>query len=86
MTSKIFSQVEAFIAKAAPDAEAALVSDFDKAIADAKAAFAPVADAAVVAAVALITSKYALNAPFSAPEIAFLEGIIAKLTALIPST
>lgn len=82
----IFAEAEAFVAKAAPEAEAALVADWQKAIADAKAAFTPVADAAVVAAVALITSKFALNAPYSPAEVAFLEGVIAKLQAMIPAT
>lgn len=75
-----------FVEKAAPAVEGAVVSDFNNAVAALKAAFIPVGDALVVAIVSDITAKYGLNAPLSISEIATLEGVVAKLQALIPTT
>ena len=84
--ASIFEDIAAFVEKAEPAIAPALAADFKNAVSAAEAAFTPVADAAITAAVGLITSRFALNAPFSVPEVAFLEGVVAKLQSMLPST
>ena len=74
----------AFVEKAAPGLEQAIVNDAKDAFAKAEAAFEPVADAVASDVIAFINTKYPLNTPLTTAEMVFVQSVVAKLNALLP--